>query len=157
MGQLERWKERLSNLTVSPLTRKSWHGIISSPDIILKVFEGDYPDPSQLAPESARRPIEACETLEISEDAQTALQRLQEINGGSYSSFSVLLSALVILLSRLTGDDNIAVGTGCSDQLPFVLRAAIDPNEAFSTLLARIGEVFILPRGFTQAIYLRFS
>lgn len=50
----------------------------------------------------------------------------------------------MVLLSRLTGDDNITIGTGDSDQLPFVLRAAIDPNEAFSTFLARLGEVFIM-------------
>ena len=113
--------------------------------------KGDYPDPSQLAPESARRPIEACETLEISEDVQTAVQRLQELNGGSCSSFSVFLSALFILLSRLTGDDNISIGTGCRNQLPFVLRAAVDLNEAFSTLLARIEEVLNMPDDCTWA------
>ena len=99
-----------------------------------------------MAHESARRPIEACETLEISEEVETALQRLQQIDGDLYSSFSVLLSALMVLLSRLTGDENIAIGTGSnSDQQPFVLRAALDPNEAFSKLLARIEEVFIKP------------
>lgn len=110
-------------------------------------IEGDYPDPSHLAHESARRPIEACETLEISEEVQIALQRLQQINGVPCSSFSVLLSALMVLLSRLTGDDNIAIGTGHSDQTPFVLRAGIDPNEAFATMLARIGEVLHMPHG----------
>lgn len=59
-----------------------------------------------------------------------------------------------MLLSRLTGDDNISVGTGCSGQLPFVLRAAVDPNEGFSTLLARIEEVPNMPHDCTQASYL---
>lgn len=155
MSQLQRWRDRLSNLTVSPLTRKQTNDTFCVIRKLLRISKGDYPDPSHLAHESARRPIEACETLEISEEAQTALQRLERVNDGLYSSFSLLLSALVVLLSRLTGDENVAIGTRRGNQVPFVLRTAVDPNEAFSTLLAHVEEVFYMLDGPVRAIYLK--
>lgn len=54
---------------------------------------------------------------------------------------------MIVLLSRLTGDEDIAVGTRHENQMPFVLRTAIDPNEAFTTLLAKVEEVSYLPDG----------
>lgn len=47
----------------------------------------------------------------------------------------------MVLVSRLTGDDNIAVGTSNGDGVPFVLSTAIDLKEAFMDLLARVNEV----------------
>lgn len=106
--------------------------------------EGDYPEPSHSAHELAPRPIEACETLRISEDAQNSLQQLQDINDRHHSVFSVLLSALVVLLSRLTGDEDIAIGTSHENQIPFVLRIAIDPKTSFSKLLTDVEKVSII-------------
>lgn len=103
---------------------------------------GDYCEPSQSAPESARRPIEACEVLELSSDTQTAVQRLQRRDGkDGYPPLIIYLSALMVLVSRLTGDDNIAVGTSNGNGAPFVLSTAVDLKEAFTDLLARVNEV----------------
>ena len=97
--------------------------------------------------ESTRRSIEACETLQISADVQASLQQLQSFDGGQHSVFSLLLSALVVLLSRLTGDEDIAIGTRHGNQVPFVLRVAIDSKKPFSTLLADVEEVLHLHSG----------
>lgn len=103
---------------------------------------GDYCEPSQSAPESARRPIEACEVLELSSDTQTAVQRLQKRDGeDDYPPLVIFLSALMLLVSRLTGDDNIAVGTSNGNGVPFVLSTAVDLKEAFMPLLARVNKV----------------
>ncbi|MCJ1466777.1 large subunit of alpha-aminoadipate reductase [Pseudocyphellaria aurata] len=124
MALLERWSSRLSNLTVSPLTR-------------------DYPEPSQSAPESARRPIEACETLEVSFDVHNALKKYRRDGDKHDWSFSVFLSAVVVLVCRLTGDENIAVGTNKTTGIPFVLRTAVDLNEEFAKLLARVEQLYL--------------
>lgn len=47
----------------------------------------------------------------------------------------------MLLVSRLTGDDNIAVGTSNGDGVPFVLSTAVDLKEAFMPLLARVNKV----------------
>lgn len=106
-----------------------------------KTLQGDYPEPSQTAPESARRPIEACETLHLSADVQAALQKLKGSGEGPDSSFGILLSAFVVLVSRLTGDENITVGTSNDEGTPFVLRTAVDLKESFADLSIRIEEV----------------
>lgn len=103
---------------------------------------GDYCEPSQSAPESARRPIEACEVLELSSDTQTAVQRLQKRDGkDDYPSLIIFLSALIVLVSRLTGDDIIAVGTSNGNGTAFVLPTPVELKEAFVNLLARVNEV----------------
>lgn len=48
----------------------------------------------------------------------------------------------MVLVSRLTGDEDIAVGTSKRKGIPFVLRTAVDSNEGFATLLARVDEVY---------------
>lgn len=109
---------------------------------ILKICAGDYCEPSQSAPESARRPIEACEVLELSSDTQTAVQRLQKRDGkDDYPPLIIFLSALMVLVSRLTGDDSIAVGTSNGNGAAFVLSTPVELKEAFVNLLARVNEV----------------
>lgn len=107
----------------------------------LTFFLGDYPEHPQSAPESARRSIEACETLVISSDVQAALKKSWRNGEKQYSGFSIFLSALVALVSRLTGDEDISVGTSKGDGIPFVLRTAVDSNEEFAKLVARVEEV----------------
>lgn len=140
MDQLQRWRDRLHNLTVSPLTRKSQNDARTQSSHT-ENDPGDYPDPSHLAQEVARRPIEACETLEIPEDLQSAPQQLQRINDAQCSTFSLLLSAVVLLVSRLTGDEDIAVGTRHGSGVPFVLRTAVDLTEPFSKFFDRVQKV----------------
>lgn len=118
---LARWQERLQNLTVSPLTR-------------------DYPEPSHT--ESEKRPIEAFQSLELSQEAQHALTQLQITDGAQpHTNFAILLTALVILVSRLTGDENICLGTSGQKGRPFVLRTAVDASESFVKLLSKIEKV----------------
>lgn len=42
----------------------------------------------------------------------------------------------------MTGDEDIAVGTSKDKGIPFVLRTAVDSNEEFATLLARVDGVY---------------
>lgn len=51
-------------------------------------------------------------------------------------------------MSRLTGDENIALGTSKCNGIPFVLRTAVDSNEEFVKLLLRVEEVY--DRSFAQ-------
>lgn len=119
--RLARWQERLQNLTISPLTR-------------------DYPEPSQN--ESEKRPIEAFRSLELSQDTQNSLKQLQIMDGAKpHSNFAIFLTALVILVGRLTGDENICLGTSGEKGRPFVLRTAFDRSESFETLLVKIEKV----------------
>src|SRR5690242_4374434 len=84
-AHLKWWAERLRDQTVSPLTR-------------------DYPEPS--SENAARRPIEAVESLQASENVKAALSSLSPHGTAS----NIVLTALVILVSRLTGDEDISIG-----------------------------------------------
>ncbi|KAF7717972.1 L-aminoadipate-semialdehyde dehydrogenase large subunit [Penicillium ucsense] len=114
--RLERWSERLNNLTVSPLAR-------------------DYD-----AQADSKRAIEAFETVKLSRDTQSALQKLC---GPTSSQFTVFLTAFVLLVARLTGDEDIAIATNLAeDSRPFVLRVFYDPAESFTQLLAKVQKIF---------------
>lgn len=116
--RLERWAQRLQSLTVSPLTR-------------------DYPDNQK--PDQVKRVIEAFESFKLSRDAQLALQKL---SGPSSSGFIAFLAAYVVLVARLTGDEDIAIGTSSSeDGRPFVLRVSIDPSDTFLQLYSKVEKV----------------
>ncbi|KAF9887979.1 large subunit of alpha-aminoadipate reductase [Aspergillus nanangensis] len=116
--RLERWAQRLQNLTVSPLTR-------------------DYPDHQKQ--EHAKRAIEAFESLKLSQDAQSGLKKLAT----DASGFTVFLAAFVVLVARLTGDEDIAIGTNSAeDGRPFVIRVPIDPSETFTQLYSKVQEAF---------------
>ncbi|OGM42690.1 L-aminoadipate-semialdehyde dehydrogenase large subunit [Aspergillus bombycis] len=116
--RLERWAQRLQNLTVSPLTR-------------------DYPDNQNQ--ELPKRAIEAFETFKLPEDTEGKLQKLS----GSSSGFTIFLTAFVVLVARLTGDEDIAIGTTSSeDGRPFVLRVPIDASETFLQLYAKVKKAF---------------
>lgn len=116
---LARWAKRLKDLTVSPLTR-------------------DYPEPSSDEAARVKRPIEAVETLAASASVSSVVRGLHAFG----TPFELLLTAYVILVSRLTGDDDIALGVNAQlDGLPFVLRVATSPKETFAQLLAKVQEV----------------
>jgi hypothetical protein len=115
--RLERWAQRLQNLTVSPLTR-------------------DYPDIQNQ--EGPKRAIEAFESLKLPNDTASALQKLS----GTSSGFTVFLTAFVVLVARLTGDEDIAIGTSLGDDgRPFVLRVPIDSSETFLQLYTKVQKV----------------
>lgn len=115
--RLERWAQRLQNLTVSPLTR-------------------DYPDNQKQ--ELPKRAIEAFESIQLSKETQSDLQKIS----GSSSGFTVFLTAFIVLVARLTGDEDIAVGTSSSDDgRPFVLRVPIEASETFLQLYTKVQKV----------------
>lgn len=114
---LTRWAERLSDLTVSPLTR-------------------DYPEPP--LEDRARQGLEATESIEASLNTQHAFNVLQSLA----PPFHILLTAYVLLVSRLTGDEDVAIGTNAQvDGPPFVLRLPVAPKESFSRLALKVESV----------------
>lgn len=116
--RLERWAQRLENLTVSPLTR-------------------DYPEAN--VPEAGKRPIEAFESLKLTPDALAAVQKLSETSGSAFLAF---LTAFVVLVARLTGDEDIAIGTSSADDgRPFVLRVPLEASETFNQLQEKVEKV----------------
>jgi L-2-aminoadipate reductase len=116
---LARWLQRLKGLTVTPLTR-------------------DYPEPPPEEAAKAKRPIEGVESLTSPESLSHALRTLHPL-GNSYELF---LTAYVILISRLTGDDDVALGTNAEpDGLPFVLRVELSPEDTFSQLVSKVKDV----------------
>lgn len=116
---LERWVQKLEGLTVTPLTR-------------------DYPEPSSDEAARLKRPIEAVETLAATASLNYALRNLHALG----TPFELLLTAYVILISRLTGDEDIAIGTNIEpDGQPFVLRVPVSPEETFIHLSSKIKEV----------------
>ena len=117
---LKIWGERLENLTVSPLTR-------------------DYPEPSQ---STGKRPVDAFESLSSSEDVSHSIKLLAK---GSISNFNVIQAAFIVLVSRLTGDEDISIGTNQTQGgRPFVLRTPLTFSTKFSDLLSKTSEVATL-------------
>ncbi|KAJ6015120.1 hypothetical protein N7540_009711, partial [Penicillium herquei] len=115
--RLERWAQRLNSLTVSPLTR-------------------DYPDTQK---QDGSRTIEAFESVTLPKETQLALKKFSS----SSSNFTVFLTSFIVLVARLTGDEDIAVGTSVADDgRPFVLRVPIDASESFSQLYAKVDKAF---------------
>lgn len=61
------------------------------------------------------------------------------------SPFQVLLTAFILLVSRLTGDEDITVGANVEvDGRSFVLRLAIAPTESFSSLALKVQSVSVV-------------
>jgi L-2-aminoadipate reductase len=119
LSLLERWAKRLQNLTVSHLP-------------------SDYTRPSPA------RLVEAALSRSIDPEVQLALFRLvlQGTNDSqSTSPFTILLSAFIVLVQRLTGDEDISVGTSSEGGDPFVLRCRASPTESFTSLLRTVKQV----------------
>lgn len=111
------WTDHLKDQTLSPLTR-------------------DYPEGT--SDSFHKRPIEAVESLAASTSTNDAIQKLSSLG----SSITVLQTALVILVSRLTGDEDISVGTNAQpNSQPFVLRTSVSASETFSQLYKRIHDL----------------
>ncbi|KKY28871.1 putative alpha-aminoadipate reductase large [Phaeomoniella chlamydospora] len=114
---LKIWTARLDNLTVSPLTR-------------------DYPEATQRA---AKVPVDAFEALSSDENLVKALKSLTT---HSATVFNVIQAAFVVLVSRLTGDEDVSVGTNnIQDGKPFVLRTPINAADHFTDLLLKTSQI----------------
>ena len=116
---LERWAQRLQNLTVSHLP-------------------SDYTRPSP------PRLVEAALSRSIDPEVQLGLFRLAIQGTGdsqATSSFTILLSAFIVLVQRLTGDEDISIGTSNEGGDPFVLRTRVSPTDSFTALLGKVKQV----------------
>ncbi|ETN43187.1 L-aminoadipate-semialdehyde dehydrogenase [Cyphellophora europaea CBS 101466] len=104
------WSEQLKDLTVSPLTR-------------------DYPE---VASENVpKRAIEAVESLAADEETNESIKTLAK----NTTPTNVMLTALVILAARLTGDEDISLGANDAPNTdPFVLRLFPAASESFEAL-----------------------
>jgi L-aminoadipate-semialdehyde dehydrogenase len=123
-ARLERWEKRLGSITTQSLTT-------------------DYVRPSE-----DTRIVEAVHSVTLPESATTALLQLSILDGSnSVSPFTILLSAFAILAARLTGDEDISIGSEGENKEPFVLRLPIDLKNSFATLLSTVKGVCRLHYG----------
>lgn len=116
-ARLARWEARLRSVTLQSLTT-------------------DY-----VRPENARI-VEAVHSVTLPDATRTALLQLAILDGStSVSPFTALLGAFAVLAARLTGDEDISIGTSGENKEPFVLRLPIDYKTSFSSLLTRVKDV----------------
>ncbi|RMZ91621.1 hypothetical protein DV736_g1141, partial [Chaetothyriales sp. CBS 134916] len=111
---LEWWADKLKDATISPLTR-------------------DYPEVA--AENASKRAIEAVETVVVSHQAAQALHRLARHSDPN----TVFLAVLTALIARLTGDEDISLGTTHGFNGPaFVLRIFLSVTEPFDGLVSKV-------------------
>lgn len=116
-ARLQRWEDRLRNPTTQSLTT-------------------DYvrPDPPHL--------IEAIYSVTIPETVRTALLQLSILDSSNpLSPFTILLAAYVVLSFRLTGDEDINLGTSSETKEPFVLLTPVNGQATFQSVLNKVKEV----------------
>ena len=115
--RLARWEARLQSLTTQSLTT-------------------DYvrSDPPRI--------VEAVHSVALPESTRLALLQLSILDGfNAYPQFTVLLAALVVLSFRLTGDEDISLGTSSEKNVPFVLRTPVTAQTTFHALLSTVKQV----------------
>jgi len=99
----------------------------------------DYAEPQ--LDYNATQDSETIEPIEASVIVQHALNELESLA----SPFQVLLTASILLVGRLTGDEDIAIGTTPKvNGRPFVLRLEIAPKESFLGLALKVQLVSIM-------------
>lgn len=116
-ARLALWEERLRSLTTQSLTT-------------------DYvrPDPPRI--------VEAVHSVTVPETARHALLQLGILDGSNpVAPFTVLLAAFAVLAARLTGDEDISLGTSAETKEPFVLRLPVTAGTTFIELLKSVKEV----------------
>lgn len=116
-ARLGRWEERLRSLTTQSLTT-------------------DYvrPDPPHI--------VEAVHAVTIPEATKLALLQLGILDGSNpIPPFTVLLAAFSVLAFRLTGDEDISIGTSAENKESFVLRTPVAASTTFLEILTRVKKV----------------
>lgn len=116
-ARLARWEERLRSLTTPSLPT-------------------DYvrPDPPRI--------VEAVHSVAVPEGVRLALLQLGILDGSNpVPPFTVLLAAFAALAARLTGDEDIALGTSAEGGEPFVLRVVVAAGTTFVGLLGEVKKV----------------
>ncbi|WBW73667.1 aminoadipate-semialdehyde dehydrogenase [Schizosaccharomyces osmophilus] len=117
--RLERWSERLKNQTISHLP-------------------ADYsrPVPSRL--------VEAVSEKVLNDETKAALISIYataQTKGINATPFNILLTLFIVLVIRLTGDEDISIGTSSENAIPFVLRTFAQQNESFFGLLEKVADI----------------
>lgn len=116
-ARLERWESRLKSATTQTLTT-------------------DYtrPDPPRV--------VEAVYTAVLPDKIRLALLQLGIIETEeAVTPFTALLTAYAILASKLTGDEDISLGTSNPESEPFIVRTPVDPKSTFKNILERVQKV----------------
>ncbi|KAK4947557.1 large subunit of alpha-aminoadipate reductase [Elasticomyces elasticus] len=107
------WAKQLEDQTISPLTR-------------------DYPETS--SEDVHKRPIEASESLTVPSNTLTKLSADLDA-----TPLVILQTALIVLVSRLTGDEDISIGTNSEENgLSFVLKTILDAKDSFSKVVQQV-------------------
>ncbi|KAF3914241.1 hypothetical protein AA313_de0204571 [Arthrobotrys entomopaga] len=114
--RLERWADRLKNLTTASLTSVA-----------------DYPKPAE------SRVVEAVHSITLPESTRFSLLQLAITDGSNHASpFTILLAAFAILAFRITGDEDISLATSAETKEPYVLRLPITGQTDFISVLAAV-------------------
>lgn len=114
--RLERWADRLKNLTTASLTSVA-----------------DYPKPAE------SRVVEAVHSITLSESSRFSLLQLAITDGSNHASpFTILLAAFAILAFRITGDEDISLATSAETKEPYVLRLPITGQTNFISVLEAV-------------------
>ncbi|KAK6359366.1 large subunit of alpha-aminoadipate reductase [Orbilia brochopaga] len=114
--RLERWADRLKNLTTPSLTSVA-----------------DYPKPAE------SRVVEAVHSITIPESTRFSLLQLAITDGSNHASpFTILLAAFAILAFRITGDEDISLATSAETKEPYVLRLPITGQTSFISVLGAV-------------------
>ncbi|KAK7202694.1 hypothetical protein BZA70DRAFT_100961 [Myxozyma melibiosi] len=85
--------------------------------------------------------VESKHVLELSDDVLKAIQRLAIVDGDSTESFStytIALTAFIVLVFRLTGDEDIVIGANSTNNEPLVIRAGVTGQLSFIELLKTV-------------------
>lgn len=110
-SHIDWWVDKLSSPTVTPLTR-------------------DYPEPSQEG--GSKRAIEALEAFSVQ---SAGLEKLCE----NHKADLVLLTTLFAIVARLTGDEDVSIGTNIGLDGPLtVLRLSLTASEPFDQLYNKV-------------------
>ncbi|KAJ3092157.1 large subunit of alpha-aminoadipate reductase [Quaeritorhiza haematococci] len=126
-AQLDRWRQRLSNMT----------------ELILPT---DYPRPIP------NHVVEAEQILAIPETTALAILQLSlgikptPANSGNspvtpvghISPFTILLSAFVVLLHKYTGEEDVSVGSSSSSSNPLVLRLRVSDDDTMEDVVRNV-------------------
>ncbi len=110
-------------------TLKYWGKILDAPT--LSVLPHDYNRPLN------GHVVESSFGLPYSDDIKSVILSLVDSAKGS-SPLSVQLTAISILVYRLTGDEDIVIATESTDGKPFVLRLNTSPSSTFKELLINV-------------------
>ena len=107
------WAKQLEDQTITPLTR-------------------DYPETT--SEDVHKRPIEAVESLMVPSHTLTKLSADLDV-----TPVSILQTALVVLVARFTGDEDISIGTNSEENGPsFVLKTLLDAKDSFSKVVQQV-------------------